>query len=129
VDFTVFDRDRGGEAMQIASRIKRVEAQIADLQRGVDQDIRQALLNLDSATQQVNVAEQGQQLAGRELTLAQDRFQAGTTNNVEVVTAQDELARAQENYIVAVTRHVDAKCALARALGDTEKNMQQVLGN
>ena len=129
VDFTVFDRDRSGEAMQIASRIKRVEAQIADLQRGVDQDIRQAMLNLDSATQQVNVAEQGQQLARRELTLAQDRFQAGTTNNVEVVTAQDGLARAQENYIVAVTRHVDAKCALARALGDTEKNMQQFLGN
>jgi len=129
VDFTVFDRDRGGEAMQIESRIKRVDAQIADLQRGVDQDVRQALLNLDSATQQVNVAQQGQQLARRELTLAQDRFQAGTTNNVEVVTAQDELARAQENYIVAVTRHVDAKCALARALGDTEKNMQQFLGN
>jgi outer membrane protein TolC len=129
VDFTVFDRDRSGEAIQIASRIKRVEAQIADLQRGVDQDIRQALLNLDSANQQVNVAEQGQQLARRELTLAQDRFQAGTTNNVEVVTAQDGLARAQENYIVAVTRHVEAKCALARALGDTEKNMQQFLGN
>lgn len=129
VDFIVLDRDRSGESMQIAGRIKRVEAQIADLQRGVDQDVRQALLNLDSANQQVNVAEQGQQLARRELILAQDRFQAGTTNNVEVVTAQDELARAQENYIVAVTRHVDAKCALARALGDTEKNMQQFLGN
>jgi outer membrane protein TolC len=129
VDFTVFDRDRSGEAMQIASRIKRVDAQIADLQRGVEQDIRQALLNLDSAAQQVNVSEQGQQLAHRELTLAQDRFQAGTANNVEVVTAQDELARADENYIMAVTRHVDAKCALARALGDTEKNMQQFLGN
>jgi len=129
VDFTVFDRDRSGEALQIASRVKRVDAQIADLQRGVDQDIRQALLNLDSATQQVNVAEQGQILARRELTLSQDRFQAGTANNVEVVTAQDGLARADENYIMAVTRHVDAKCALARALGDSEKNMQQFLGN
>ena len=129
VDFTVFDRDRAGEAEQLTGRLRRVEAQIADLQRGVDQDIRQALLNLDSAAQQVNVAEQGQQLARRELTLAQDRFQAGTANNVEVVTAQDELARAEENYIIAVSRHVDAKCALARALGDTEKNMQQFLGD
>jgi outer membrane protein TolC len=129
IDFTVFDRDRSGEAMQLASRIKRIDAQIADLERGVDQDIRQALLNLDSAAEQVTVSEQGQELAHRELTLAQDRFEAGTTNNVEVVTAQDELSRAQENYIVAVTRHVDAKCALARALGDTEKNLQQFLGN
>lgn len=129
VDFTIFDRDRNGEALQLASRIKRIDAQIADLQRGVDQDIRQATLNLDSAAQQVSVAEKGQELAHRELLLAQDRFQAGTTNNVEVVTAQDELARAQENYIIAVTRHVDAKCALARALGDTEKNIQQFLGD
>jgi outer membrane protein TolC len=129
IDFTVFDRDRGGEAMQLSSQIRRIDAQIADLERGVDQEIRQALLNLDSAAQQVSVAEQGQDLAHRELKLSQDRFQAGTTNNVEVVTAQDELARAEENYIVAVTRHVDAKCALARALGDTEKNLQQFLGN
>jgi outer membrane protein TolC len=129
VDFTVFDRDSEGEAMQLASRIKRIDAQIADLERGVDQEIRQALLDLDSATEQVDVAGQGQELARRELTLSQDRFQTGTTNNIEVVTAQDALARAEENYIVAVTRHVDAKCALARALGDTEKNLQQFLGN
>jgi len=129
IDFTVFDRDRNGEAEQLASRVKRIDDQIADLQRGVDEDIREALLNLDSAAQQVDVAQQGRQLAQRELSLAQDRFQAGTANNVEVVTAQDELARAQENYIVAVSSHVDAKFALARAMGDTEKNILQFMGN
>lgn len=129
IDFTVFDRDRAGEAAQIASRLRRIDDQIADLERGVDQDIRQALLNLDSAAEQVDVASQGQQLAQRELLLTQDRFKAGTANNVEVVTAQDELARAEENYIVAVSSHVDAKFALARAMGDTEKNIQQFMGN
>ncbi len=129
IDFTVFDRDRTGEADQLASRVKRIDDQIADLERGVDEDIREALLNLDSAAEQVSVAKQGQELAQRELTLAQDRFQAGTANNVEVVTAQDELARAEENYIVAVSSHVDAKFALARAMGDTEKNILQFMGN
>ena len=127
IDFTVFDRDREGEAAQLASRVKRIDDQIADLERGVDEDIRQALLNLGSATEQVGVAQQGQELAQRELLLAQDRFQAGTANNVEVVTAQDELARAEENYIVAVSSHVDAKFALAKALGDTEKNVVQFM--
>jgi outer membrane protein TolC len=129
VDFTVFDRDRNGEAEQLASRLKRIDDQIADLGRGVDQDLRQALLNLDSTSEQVDVAQQGQALAQRELSLAQDRFEAGTANNVEVVTAQDELARAQENLIVAISSHVDAKFALARAMGDTEKNIQQFMGN
>jgi outer membrane protein TolC len=129
VDFTVFDHDREGEAQELASRIKRIDDQIADLRRGVDEDIREALLNLDSAAQQVSVAADGQDLAQRELQMAQDRFSAGTTNNVEVVTAQDELARAQQNYILAVSAHVDAKFALARALGDTEKNILQFSAN
>jgi outer membrane protein TolC len=129
VDFTVFDRDREGEAQQLAGRIQRIKDQIADLRRGVEEDIREALLNLDSAAQQVSVAADGRDLAQRELEMAQDRFQAGTANNVEVVTAQDELARAQENYILAVSGHVDAKFALARALGDTEKNILVFSGN
>jgi outer membrane protein TolC len=129
IDFTVFDRDREGEAQQLTGRIHRIQDQIADLRRGVEEDIREALLNLDSAAEQVSVAADGRDLAQRELEMAQDRFQAGTANNVEVVTAQDELARAQENYILAVSSHVDAKFALARALGDTEKNILEFSRN
>ena len=129
IDFTFFDRDRNGEALELASRVKRIDDQIDDLRRGIDEGIREALLSLESATEEVAVAKEGQGLAQRELELAQDRFQSGTTNNVEVVTAQDELARAQENYILAVSSHADSKFALARALGDTEKNIEQYLGN
>jgi outer membrane protein TolC len=129
IDFTIFDRDRGGEAQELASRVKRIEDQIADLRRGVEEDIREALLNLDSTAEQVSVANEGQELARRELEMAEDRFKQGTANNVEVVTAQDELARAQENYILAVSSHVDAKCALARATGDTEKKIVEFMGS
>ena len=129
IDFTLFDRDRNGETHELASRVKRIDDQIADLRRGIDEDIREALLNLDSATEQVAVAGEGQELARRELQMAQDRFQSGTANNVEVITAQDELARAEENYILAVSSHVDAKFALARAMGDTEKNILDFMGN
>jgi outer membrane protein TolC len=129
IDFTLFDRDRNGEAQELASRVKRIDDQIADMRRGIDEDIRAAVLNLDSATEQVAVAGEGEELARRELQMAQDRFQSGTANNVEVITAQDELARAEENYILAVSSHVDAKFALARAMGDTEKNILEFMGN
>jgi len=129
VDFTLFDRDRNGEAEQMAARLKRIDDQIADMRRGVEEEIREALLNLESAAEQVAVARDGQELAQRELEMAQDRFQQGTANNVEVVTAQDELARAEENSIVAVSSHVNAKYALARALGETEKNILAYEGN
>ena len=129
IDFTLFDRDRGGEAQELASRVKRIDDQIADLRRGIEEDLRASLLNLDSANEQVAVAREGEELAQRELEMAQDRFQQGTANNVEVITAQDELARAEENYILAVSSHVDAKLALARSMGDTEKNILEFMGN
>ena len=56
IDFTLFDRDRNGEAQELASRVKRIDDQIADLRRGIEEDLREALLNLDSAAEQVAVA-------------------------------------------------------------------------
>jgi len=125
IDFTLYNHDREGEAQEVASRIHSIDEQIADLRRGIAEDVREALLNLDSAAEQVAVAQEGEQLARRELELSQDRFKEGTANNVEVVTAQDELARAEENTILAISSHMDATFALARSLGDTEMNMDR----
>lgn len=79
LDFTVFDRDRKGEAQELESRVKRIDDQIADLRRGIEQDVRAALLNLESAAEQVTVAQKGQDLAERELKLTEDRFGSGVT--------------------------------------------------
>jgi len=128
VTLTVFDRDRSGEEQELESRVKRVDHQMKDLRLGIEEEIRAAFLQLDSAAEEVRVAERGRNLAGRELDLARERFAAGVTTNIEIVSAQQSVARAQENYIVAVSRHSDAKMALARALGATEKIYGQYLG-
>jgi len=125
---SLFDEDRQGERRELDSRLKRLDDQLADLRLGVEQEIRQALLNLDSAADEVKVAQEALGLAQQELKLARDRFRDGLTNNIEVITAQDSLARAQENTIIALTRHADAKAALALALGNTEKNYGPYLG-
>jgi len=52
----LFDMDRKGERRELESRVKRIEQQIADQRLGVEQDIREALLNLESAAEQVDVA-------------------------------------------------------------------------
>jgi len=124
---TLFDMDRKGERMELENRLKRVEQQIADQRVGIEQDIREALLNLESAAEQVEVAGSGLELAERELQYASDRFRNGVANNVEVVTAQDALARALDNRINALAQHAEAKIALARALGDTEDTYRLLL--
>lgn len=128
VSITVFDRDRNGEQKQLASRFDRLNDQLEDLARGIEQEIRKAALDLESAEQQVAVTEVALGLARQELKLAEDRFRNGLTDNIEVVTAQDALAAAQDDRIAALARHADARAALARALGATERNYQKYLG-
>jgi outer membrane protein TolC len=125
--FTVFDHDREGEIREIEAQMRRVDRQINDARLGVDQELRQALLNLDSSAEEVTVAGAGLDLAQKEVELAQLRFSQGVTNNIEVISAQDALSRAQQNQIVALTHHADAQIALARALGNTEANYAEVL--
>jgi outer membrane protein TolC len=125
---TIFDRDRSGERQELESRVDRLKAQTDDLARGVEQDLRKAVLDINSTEQQVGVTQAALGLAQRELTLAEDRFRNGVTDNIEVVTAQDALARAQDDRIAAVAQNADARAALARALGATEKNYQIYIG-
>ena len=128
VTFTVFDRDRKGEQQEIASRLQRVDAQIADLERGIEQELRKAELDLQSAEQQVAVTKAAVDLADEELKLAEDRFRNGVTDNIEVITAQGSLQSAQDDHITALARHSDARMALARALGATEQGYENYLG-
>lgn len=118
---TLFDTDRSGERHELESRLKRIEQQIDDQKRGVEQDIREALLNLQSAEEQVGVARSGLDLAEKELQYASDRFKNGVVNNIEVVKAQDSVARAHDNNLSAMAQHAQAKITLARALGNTDK--------
>jgi outer membrane protein TolC len=122
VQLTVFDRDRDGEQKEIASRIERIDRQIADLKLGIEQDLRKAILDLDSAAQQVTVTQAALELAQQELALSQDRFKNGLGDNIEVITAQSALQAAQDDHILALARHADATMALVRALGAGEKN-------
>jgi outer membrane protein TolC len=128
ITVTLFDRDRTGEKVELQSQLKRLDAQIDDLSRGIEQELRTAMLDLESTESQVTVTEDALHLAERELSLAQDRFRNGVTDNIEVVTAQDMLASAQDDRILALARHADAGMALARALGATEQIFQRYLG-
>lgn len=83
-------------------------------------EVKTAAAQLESARNEVSVANLGVTLAREELDQARDRFQAGVANNLEVVSAQDALARANDNQIVALYRYSQARADLARAAGQTE---------
>jgi outer membrane protein len=67
------------------------------------------------------VANLGMELSKQEVEQARDRFIAGVANNIEVIQAQDSLARANDNQIEALYRFNQARADLARATGQMEK--------
>jgi outer membrane protein len=98
---------------QITEKKKALEARIA-------REVKSAIEELESARSAVQVANLGLQLANEEVAQAQRRFAAGITTNVEVVQAQDALARANSNQIDALYRFNQSRANLARAMGEVE---------
>jgi outer membrane protein TolC len=108
--------------------VKQREAELADVEGGVRYDLSEALLDLKAAAAAVDVARQQRTLAEDELRQAQDRFQAGVATSVELVQAQDAVARGSEQYIESVYEHNLAKAGLARALGEVESRFLDLVG-
>jgi outer membrane protein len=101
--------------------IQRLQQQQGDLRNQIGLDVKNALINLTSARSQVQVANLGVQLSNEEVDQARDRFRAGVANNIEVIQAQDSLARANDNQIAALYRFNQARADLARSLGQMER--------
>ena len=102
-------------------QLKVLNEQKADLRNQISLDVKTSLLNLKSARNQVAVATLGVQLAKEEVEQSRDRFKAGVANNIEVIQAQDALARANDNEIAALYRFNQARADYARSIGQMEK--------
>ncbi|HMD09722.1 MAG TPA: TolC family protein [Candidatus Acidoferrum sp.] len=109
------------EIVRADLEIQKLQQQEDDLRNQIALDVKTALINLDSARNQVGVANLGVQLSKEEVDQARDRFKAGVANNIEVIQAQDSLARANDNQIAALYRFNQARADFARSIGQMEK--------
>jgi outer membrane protein len=99
---------------------KRIEQNRLLLEARIVREVKSAIDELDAARKNVDVANLGLQLANDEVAQAERRFAAGVTTNIEVVTAQDALARANANQIDALYRFNQSRVNLAQAMGDVQ---------
>jgi outer membrane protein len=117
----IFDGgQRESRISEIRSRVRQEAIRMKDVSDQVNLEVRNALLTLESSTQQVAVAEKGLELSLKELNLAKDRFASGLTTNIEVTNAQTSVARARDNQIEALFRFNASRINLARAKGEIE---------
>ncbi len=117
------------DVVQADAALAQRQAELEDLRGRIDDQVRSAFLDLQSASRLVTVAQSNIDLAHRTLTQAQDRFAAGVTDNIEVVQAQESVAAAEQSYIASLYAHNLAKVSLAQAMGVAEESALKYLGS
>ena len=128
INIPVFAGNRvHGDILVADAQLKQARQQLGDIRGRIDYEVRSALLDLNAAAEQVDVARSSVDLAEQTLVQSQDRFTAGVTDNLEVVQAQQSVAAAHESYIQSLYAHNLAKVELAYAIGDAEHGVRQYL--
>jgi len=116
-----------GDIEQADARLQQRRADYEDLRARVEADVRTAFLDLTAAAEQVRVAQSRRELAQDELQQSRDRFASGVADTVEVVQAQEVVSSAENDYIASLNAHNLAKASVARATGQAEKIMRDLL--
>ncbi len=116
-----------GDIEEATAALAQRQAELSDLRSRVESEVRNAFLDLEAATSQVDVARRNLDVTRETLTLTRQRFDAGITDVVEVSQAQASVASAELDYINGVFAHNVAKLSLARAAGNAADNLARFL--
>jgi outer membrane protein TolC len=116
-----------GHIAEARASLAQRQAELEDTRGQVESDVRNAFLDLRAATSQVEVARRNLQVTRETLDLTRQRFDAGVTDNVEVVQAQESLTSAELDVINSVFAHNVAKLSLARSIASAADGLQEFL--
>jgi outer membrane protein len=122
----------GGKAqarkIEAGALVRQRRAEYEDLRGRIDLEVREAMLDVTSASQELEAADATLALSTQQLAQARDRFSAGVDSNLEVTEAQEALADAADSRLDVLYRHNLAKAALARAVGTAEQAVSAYIG-
>ena len=124
VNVPIFEGGRiRGDIEEAEATVRQRRAELADQRGQVEQQVRTALIELETAMGQVKLAASNRDYAHETLNEARDRFGAGVATTVEVVQAQEQVATAEADYINSLFSYNLAKLSLARATGEAEADL------
>jgi outer membrane protein TolC len=117
-----------GDARIADAQLEQARAQLNNLQGQIRADVKDAILDIQSSEQLVSVAKSNVELASEALKEAQDRFQAGVSDNLAVSQAQSSVAQADDQYVSSLYQLNVSKLSLARAVGLARTQYKTYLG-
>jgi outer membrane protein TolC len=128
LEIPIFDEAKfRGDHDVAEAQVNQLQSEFADLKQKIDQELRDSILDVQTATQLLAVAKSNLELANEELTETDERFTAGVDTNLPVVEAQATVADAQARYVQTQLKYNEAKLALADRLGIIDVAFHPVL--
>ncbi len=127
--FPVFNEAaQRGEQQTVDAQLQQLRDQEDNLRGTIEAQIRTSMLDIDTASQLVRVAQSNVDLAHQELADSRERFSAGVSDNLEVVDAEATVTGAQAQLVSALYQFNVAKVGLARSTGVLESRYRAFLG-
>ncbi len=117
-----------GEREVAGAQLDQANAKLSDQIQQVNADVRDAILDIETAAKLVEATKSNVDLAREALSEAQQRFKAGVDDSLPVSQALATDRQAEDQYISALYQHNVAKLSLARALGVASTNYKEYLG-
>ncbi len=117
-----------GEQQTAEAQLQGMRDQEDNLRGTIEAQIRTSMLDVDTSAQLVKVAQSNAELSVQELADARDRFNAGVTDNLEVVNAESAVTGTQAQLVSALYQFNVAKVGLARSTGVLQGRYRGFLG-
>ncbi len=114
----VFDWFRArSQTEQSKLRAAQVETNRAISERQFSREYRNALARVQQLFAQIALTREQVRLAEEDLRLSRVRYEGGEGASLDVVTAQNQLAQARNNYFTSVANYLNARTDLEVASG------------
>ena len=117
-----------GDKDVAGAQLDQARAKLSDQVQQVNADVRDAILDIQTAAKLVEATKSNVELAREALSEAQQRFKVGVDDSLPVSQALATDRQAEDQYIAALYQHNVAKLSLARALGVASTNYKDYLG-
>lgn len=118
VSVPIFDGlRREGRIAEARALENEIDVKLRDLRQQAAIEVRGALLDLASSRQAVDAAREQLRLTEQEVAQARDRFRAGVSGNLDVITASLTLNSARTQLVDALASYQSARVSFARAVG------------